>query len=613
MPRASLALRIGRVPRPLRCCAGLLLVLALTVPAAQAAPDALMVEVDGVNKELRENIRAYLSTVELTKAKDPDVDRIRRAQRRAREEIRTALQPFGYYNPKIDTSLTRQGDAWVARYRVDAGPPTIISELELRIEGPGAEEAALQRAVRQSGLKEGKRLHHADYSATKDALLEQAVEAGYLNASYTRHTIEVDPDRNEARVRLVLDSGPAFYFGDIRVKQDILSPRFVARLLPVERGERLTSMRLLDLQFALSDTDYFDRVAVNMIRKEAVPFTPKGEDAPEEARRIPVEVDTNPKKPRLYSIGVGYGTDTGPRLTGAVEFRHINRAGHQFRSDLFLSPVRQGLAARYRIPIRNVRTDSLSILGRISQEEFGDTLNTRYALGASEDLGYRGWQRSIYAYVSRDFTHVNGSVQSYTLFTPGASLARSKADDRLYPRRGWSLFFDAHGAHESALSDTTFLQGQARAQAVIPLLPRSRLLMRVHAGGTSVDRVTDIPASERFFAGGDRSVRGYAYQKLGPKDGEGNTIGGRYLLTASVEADYRVWGNFALATFYDAGNASNDWPPEPVEAVGFGVRYASPLGMIRLDFATPLDEVLNDNLEEVAPAWRIHFSMGPDL
>ncbi|HKJ88096.1 MAG TPA: POTRA domain-containing protein, partial [Gammaproteobacteria bacterium] len=489
-----------------------MLALVLASVPALAAGDTVRVEVEGVRQELGQNIRAYLSLVELSKAKNPTPDQISRDYRSAREEIRTALQPFGYYNPSIHASLKHEGKTWTAHFRVKPGPATTVTQLELRVKGPGAKEKALQKVIKESGLKKGKRLNQSDYSATKDTLLEQAVEAGYLDASFARHEIRVNPEKNQASVFLVLDSGPAYYFGDIRVKQDILDPQFVQRLVPVHRKERLSSARLLNLQFALSDSDYFDRVSVNLMRKEARAFHPKGEKAPKEARLIPVEVDTDPKKPRRYSVGVGYGTDTGPRLTGSVEFRHLNRQGHQFRSDLFLSPVRQGLAARYKIPIKNVRTDSISVLGRITQEELGDTRNNRYAVGASQDRGFLGWQRSIYAYVSRDFTFVNGSQRAYTLLTPGASISRTKADDPLYPRRGWSLFFDAHGAHSGFLSDATFLQGQARAQAVLPLFPKARLLGRVHAGATEVRHITDIPASERFFAGGDRSVRGYAYQ-----------------------------------------------------------------------------------------------------
>ncbi|WP_143004149.1 autotransporter assembly complex protein TamA [Thiohalorhabdus denitrificans] len=597
-------------PSPLRR-AGALLVLALVPGLAPADPDTLRLEVDGVSGELERNIRAYLSIAELAGTEDPDPTNISRNHRAAPEEIREALQPFGFYNPDIRGSLDRDGDAWVARYEVDRGPPTIITELELRIMGPGRDDGGLARVLEDSGLKEGERLRHDRYSATKDDLLEQAVASGYLDARFTRNEIRVHPARNEARVALVMDSGPAYYFGNIRVEQDILDPAFVERLLPVERAERLTSRRLLDLQFALSDTDYFERVAVNMARQEAAPYTPE-EDGAEEARIVPVEVATDPKKPRLYSIGVGYGTDTGPRLTGAVEFRHINQQGHQFRTDLFLSEVRQGLAARYRIPIKNVRTDSYNILGRITQEELGDTRNHRYLFGVSEDRGFLGWQRSLYANVSRDFTFVGDDDRDYTFLAPGGSMSRSKADDRLYPRRGWSLFFDLHGAHESLLSDASFLQGQTRAQGILPLGPQTRLLGRVHAGATRVNRVTDIPASERFFAGGDRSVRGYPYQDLGPQDADGHTIGGRYLLTGSVEVDHRVWGNFGVAAFWDAGNASNQWPPDPVEAVGVGLRYASPLGMIRLDFATPQDTIIREDLE-MAPDWRLHFSMGPDL
>jgi translocation and assembly module TamA len=140
---------------------------------------------------------------------------------------------------------------------------------------------------------------------------------------------------------------------------------------------------------------------------------------------------------------------------------------------------------------------------------------------------------------------------------------------------------------------------------VLPLTQRSRLLLRGKLGVIQAAAFSDLPPSQRFFAGGDQSVRGYGYQELGPENSAGDVIGGQYLTVASIEADYLLYGNFGVAAFFDAGNAGDSFLPSLKKGVGIGLRYRSPVGMIRLDFAHPLDDPDND--------FRIHISIGSDL
>ena len=109
-------------------------------------------------------------------------------------------------------------------------------------------------------------------------------------------------------------------------------------------------------------------------------------------------------------------------------------------------------------------------------------------------------------------------------------------------------------------------------RGVLPLGARARLLLRSEFGASGIDEFNALPPSQRFFAGGDQSVRGYAYQSLGPTDADGKVIGGKFLSTYSVEAEYRVWGNWGAAVFADAGGADDDPHPFLARGVGAGVR-----------------------------------------
>ena len=577
----------------------LCLLLGLTSPS-RAEPPTLTVDIAGVAGDLLTNVRAFLTITELAGSSSLTADRIRRAHRRAPEEIRRALQPFGHYQPTVRARLTPGDSGFVARYDVEPGPRVHLEEVEITATGPGAEADALREVIADTPLAPDRPLNHAEYDTTKRRLIEAAVQAGYLDAEYRRSQLRVRPEAGTADIHLVLATGPAYYFGEVRVLQDILTDDLVARLVPVEAGDRLTSERLLDLQFALADTDFFQRVSVDVQRARATPHPRRGE-----AVQVPVVVRTGPRPPRQYSFGLGYGTDTGPRFSAEAKFRRINRRGHSIATDLLVSRVRQSLGTRYQIPIGNVRTDRMSFTGSYQRADLGDGISHKYTFGVSRDRLWHGWQRSLYTRYTIERFEFTDDTERTRFLTPGISLSRTRADDALRPRRGWSLFLDLHHAQEGVLSDTTFTQTRGRLQAVWGLGARLRLLGRVELGADFTDALSNLPASERFFAGGDRSVRGYAYQSLAPKNAEGDVIGGKYLATASLEADLRVVGNWGVAAFYDAGNADDRWPPETVAGAGAGLRWFSPIGTIRLDYAVPLD----------APnrAYRIHFSMGPDL
>ena len=187
---------------------------------------------------------------------------------------------------------------------------------------------------------------------------------------------------------------------------------------------------------------------------------------------------------------------------------------------------------------------------------------------------------------------------------PGVNLSRRRADETFYPRNlfGWSV--NLRGATDGFLADTTFVRALGRVRWIRPLGERGRLLLRSEIGATGVDDFSLLPTSERFFAGGDRSVRGYDYQDLGPTDESGDNIGGEYLLVGSAEIDYLFFGNFGGAVFVDAGNADDSFPPDPKLGAGVGVRWRSPVGMVGADVAYGFDD---------DAGFRLHLSIEAGL
>ena len=302
---------------------------------------------------------------------------------------------------------------------------------------------------------------------------------------------------------------------------------------------------------------------------------------------------------------MGYGTDTGPRLSLGTELRRLNRRGHRFKSDLRVSGITTQVAAEYQIPVKNVATDTLSYRAQLGTQEIGDLETDQVSLGASWNDTWRQMQRRLYVVAQREeWTEAAGSFSENLLY-PGMHLRSQHTADPLFTRKGYSWSSDIRGGAEALESSTSFLRLHATGAIVRPLGERVRLLFRSELGAIDADDFTRLPPSQRFFAGGDRSVRGYEYEQLGPTDANGATVGGRYLVIGTVELDYLFLGNYGAAVFVDAGNAANEPWPDLKRSVGVGFRWRSPVGMVRVDVAHPLDDPDTD--------YRLHLSIGSDL
>ena len=568
----------------------------------------LIVTVSGVEGEVKGNVEQLLSIralivdpTLLKKATGKTVSeidarneaRLPRLHRAADQEIAAALQPFGYYKPTIKKSLELDGTIWRASYSVTAGTPVVLDQIRITVSGDGKLEKGVQAALNDNLLVKGEQLKHKNYGQQKSALLSAAVQAGYLDAIFTKSQLRVNPDTGKASVDLALDTKTRYYFGEVQFEQNVLSPELLTSYVPFSAGDPFNTTRLIDLQLALGDSQYFERVEITAQRDQAI------------GNRIPVVIDATPSKARLYTVSFGYGTDTGARVKLGTEFRRVNQRGHRVRTDLLLSAIKRSASASYEIPLGVSGVDSLRFLTRYEDAEVGDGETQRFVLGASYNDTWRIWQRRLYLDYTQEKFQFGDNADSVKYLTPGITLSYTKADNVLLPRIGYSWLVDVHGAEESVISSTSFLRGRVVGQRVWSPTDQSRILLKTELGATNSKNPQDLPTASRFFAGGDRSVRGYRYQSIGPVDADGNTVGGRYLARASLEMDYLFFNDIGGAIFADAGDASNNTNFDFKRAVGVGLRWRSPVGMFRLDVASPLDDPDN--------SYRLHISIGADL
>ncbi len=565
----------------------LLLCCALCVSAPALA--GIDVRVHGLGSDEEDNAYAQIRILDYAKGidagKGPDKPQydpaeVERLAKQGEEDIRKALQPFGWYNPVISSKLEGESPDWTVTYQVDAGPETDISKIEILITGDGKDYAPLQKIVARPRLKVGERLKHEDYETLKNRLMQTANSGGYLDALFSRRELRVDVDNNSAELLLTLDTGPRWYFGEVTIEQDgRLKDKLLRRYVKIVPGEPFDSAQVLNTQFALTDLDYFKLVEMEPQKSKA------GAD-----RHIPVVIHTTSKQPRVYKFGVGYGTDTGPRALAGIEFRRLNEEGHKLRITLQPSQNISTAIAEYRIPFGHTPGDSISFTTQGLKQDFQGVHENLWSLGTAYNEQDGAWQKRYYLVYANDQYNLQDEIGNTSkLLTPGVSYSRTQVNDPIFPRRGWFAFFDLHGGSSKLLSDTDFIEGLVRLRGVYPLAPKVRLLGRIEEGAVFVSGFDNLPPSQRFFAGGDESVRGYSYHSLAPHDAQGNLIGGRYLTTGSLELNWDVYKSYGLALFGDAGGA-DDVPEVKLHyGAGIGFRYRLPFGAVAIDLAHPFD------------------------
>jgi translocation and assembly module TamA len=569
-----------------------------TAPASAAAdqpePAARLI-IEGLHDHpaLEANVRAMIPEIRL--ACDAPRVRLRAYLRQARDRAASALRALGHFNPAIETRIIPDGECRQPVLTIDPGPATVLDRVDVQIRGPFQEDPGARRFLEALPLEVGQTLHQGRYDETRDGLINLARSSGYLDAAFSRRRLWVDPAAGIARVELEMGSGPRYRFGALKAEQDILDPDFFDRLLPAAPGDPYTSDRLAQIGASLSASGYFADVRV---RPDL------------EARNngaVPINLLLTPRPRTGYELRLGYGTDTGPRVRAEVQRRRVNARGHKWHAGIAAAQRQQTLESVYAIPLARPLTDSLDAYARANREDNNAIVSQSGTLGVQWTELRAGWTRSLFTeYLYERTRYGREPAQGDGFLLGGLKLGRRVLDDPLFPTRGHSLDLILRGAAEPLLSATSLIQGKLRAMASRPW--RGFILQaRAELGATAADQYPRLPKSLRFFAGGDNSVRGYGYESLAPANDRGQTIGGRYLTTVSVEAMHPVYAeDWFGALFVDSGNAYDHRTEMDLKTgVGIGLRWRSPIGMVRLDLAQPLDP------DGASP--RLHIGIGADF
>ena len=565
--------------------------------AGVASAAGLTVDLEGLPKELKEPVEAGL-TLRNYANRDVTPAQIRRLFNTAEQEIKTALEPYGYYNAQVASSLQTTDKGLRALFRVTPGEPVKVTSKTVQVQGDAADLSPIKRAIRRFKPDEGDVLDHGVYEASKAEVEGALLNNGFLRMKATQKRVEVSRKANTAAIDLNWESGPRMKFGRVHFSDAQFPPAFLERYIPWEPGEYYSPDELLAFQQRLVDADYFATVSVQPDLEHA------------EGLDVPINVELAPAKRTIYTTGAYVSTDTGPGVKLGMQRRWVNDMGHKFQADIDVAQRMQALSTSYRIPLPGPNDKSLNFGVTHKNEDTESSKSKSDKAAINETRKWYGFTRTLgLQYVAGTYTIAEVDRITHLLYGE-ATLTKKQANDFFFPRRGWSIAFGARYAPELLVSDTSFSQVTVDGKYIFPAGRRQRVIMRLSLGAMVVNDFDQLPPELRFFAGGDRSIRGFDYQALGSTiekaPDQHLVIGGTNLAVGSIELEHYFLPKWGAAVFVDGGDAWRTGEFKLNIGAGVGVRWRSPVGVVRLDVAKPVKSDLSDSI-------HFHVNIGPDL
>jgi translocation and assembly module TamA len=546
----------------------------------------LAIQIDGVTGDPLNNVQKRLQVLQENDDGNVASHDIYYFYQQAPKNIKAAIMPYGYFKSKIRAQLLHTGNQWIAHFAVDPGPQLRITSVHVSVHGAGQNNAVINQYLQNFPLHPQQAFNNTDYNKAKLQLFELALQQGYLTAYFNLSQVLINVNHYTCQIILELNTGPRFYFGPVSFCQTPLSNHFLKRYVPFKTGEPFSSTQLLNLQNRLSSSNYFKNVTVNNDLNQVQNY------------HVPIFVDLTMQKMQQWLLGIGYGTDTGPRLSAQSNWRYVNAEGHQLNSQLTLSPVQSNLQASYIIPGPDPVSDQYSITASVTNNHLNQGDSTTELLGLNSIKAYNNqWTRTFSLnYQLEQFKFNQQPEQNSHLLIPGVSWVYLNSDNTVFPTKGNRFLISMQGSLQTGISDTTFFQTEIQDKYINHFTDNDRIILRTDLGYTAVHDINNFPLSLRFYAGGAQSVRGFSYQGLGP---------GRYLAVGSAEFQQRITDKWYGAFFYDAGNAMDAMNQPLARGAGIGVVWASPVGTMELSLAKALSLP--------GQPLRIQFTLGPDL
>jgi translocation and assembly module TamA len=583
--------------------------LPVEAPELQAVRYEVRIEAP---RNLRELLENNLDLMRWRGNPRVDIEQLQRLVRTAPDEARTLVATEGYYTPKITSRLDTTGGTPVAHVSVDPGEPVKVGDIDLELRGFVSfdkKDAPFDAAALRNRwtLPVGSRFRTADWESAKRAIVRQITQSRFPRAQLLDSSATVDPDAHSAKLKVVIDSGPDVHFGALRIEGlQRYSPAIINNLNQIHPGDQYNEAALQALQGRLQDTGYFASVEVSLdmssaLNEQVSELNQGGgakPEAPSSAVTMPVLVRVTENKRKNISVGVGFSTNTGARAQ--ANYDNLNVFGKRMKSNLLYEQLHQRAGVDFFWPTTS-NGYSNSVGAGYDREDLRGQITRTTSIHATRAWGSPTLERSLRLEALTEQLTIDDLPTRRTKALPLTfSITKRALDSLVLPTKGYAVNLQLGAAPVRLLTDEPFIRTYVRAVGYRPLGESGSLIVRGEFGAVGSKDKDKVPSTFLFRAGGDQSVRGYAYQQLGvPVNGA--ITGGRYLFTASTEYDYWFKPPWGAAVFIDAGNAADNFKDlKPKVGYGVGARWRSPVGPIAVDVA------YGKAVREV----RLHFSLG---
>ena len=513
------------------------------------------------------------------------------------DAVDKGLRVFGYYGSSVAFELKkRKGQRDLLIANVTPGEPSKIAGTDVEITGEAAEDENFT-ALRKNLPKQGELVEHQKYDDYKSSISNLALARGYLDGKFQISRLEISPETHEAWWRMLFDSGVRYHYGNITFNHSQIREDYLQNMLNIKSGDPYLVSDLSELTNNFSSTNWFSSVLLQPHVRE-------------EDKLVDIELLLYPRKKNSMELGVGFATDTGPHVQIGWTKPWINSRGHSFRTNLYVSAPKQNFEATYKMPLlKNPLNYYYEFSTGYEKENKNDTDTKALTFAA---LRYwnnsEGWQYFAGLRVRYDsYTQADFTDKTFLVY-PTGGFNRTRLRGGQFPTWGDTQKITVDLGNKLWMSDANFFKVQASTAWIRTYAENHRFITRAEIGYLNTADIRKIPPALRFFAGGDRSVRGYGYKKISPKNKEGKLVGGSRLVTGSLEYQYQVYPNWWGAVFADTGLAADAYKANELRyGAGFGVRWASPVGAIKFDIATPIRD--KDNSKNI----QFYIGLGAEI
>ncbi len=550
-------------------------ILFILISSTSFAKSLSPFEIKGLRGETLINVKQRLTdTLKVNPSPSDDI---------LQNEIREALYPYGYFQSKIQLDALTPHQYLI---KIEPGPLLTIAAVHIVIKGQGARDTKLLQAKEHFTLHPGMPFKTLTYESAKVALLTVAEQQGYLHASYENAEVRIDIEHNTASIALLLNTAQRYFFGPVAFKQQpYLSDDFLARFISFKSDTPYASEQVQELTTNLSKSGYFESVEITQH---------------EINNQIPLAVQLKPVDRTHYTLGLGYGTDTGPRGRAGLHITPVNTHGHLFNAVAQGSISQNAFQMQYLMPGQDPVHEHVSLNGGFTNLNYTSGSSNGILASIADLYEYQKFQSALSLNgLHERYTYTGQNRNEENLFFPKALLTLRHISDALFSPAGYNLSFSAYASTKAILSSANMALASLDAKAAYTFEEtHTRIYAHGIQGILSINDIYQLPLSLAQLLGGAENMKAYSFNSIGP---------GKVLTYGGLELQQETFQNWYLVGFYDAGRVYQPTITPFQYDVGVGLMWRSPVGPIKVVLAQPTRSSFDGR------GLRVVINMGPDL